>query len=51
MPEKTKLAMNAVPFAFVGMVSAMAGVNWIIGRRGKLQEHPEDAGEEGKNDE
>lgn len=41
MPERTKLAMNAVPFAFVGMASAMAGVNWVIGRRRKLQEEPE----------
>lgn len=41
VPNRTKLAMNAVPFAFVGMASAMAGVNWIIGRRMKLQREPE----------
>jgi len=38
MPERTKLAMNAVPFTFVGVAAAMAGVNWIIGRRMKLQQ-------------
>ena len=41
MPERTKLAMNAVPFTFVGVAAAMAGVNWVIGRRMKLEEEPE----------
>ena len=41
MPQRTKLAMNAVPFTFVGVAAAMAGLNWIIERRRKLQEHPE----------
>jgi formate dehydrogenase iron-sulfur subunit len=41
MPERTKLAMNAVPFTFVGVAAAMAGVNWVIGRRMKLQSEPE----------
>jgi len=30
-----------VPFTFVGVAAAMAGLNWIIERRRKLQEHPE----------
>jgi formate dehydrogenase iron-sulfur subunit len=38
MPETTAAAMNAVPFAFTGMLAAMAGLNWIIGRRMKLKE-------------
>jgi formate dehydrogenase iron-sulfur subunit len=37
LPETTALAMHAVPFAFTGVVAAMAGVNWIIGRRMKRQ--------------
>jgi formate dehydrogenase iron-sulfur subunit len=41
LPERTKLAMNAVPFTFVGVAAAMAGVNWVIGRRMKLQGDPE----------
>jgi formate dehydrogenase iron-sulfur subunit len=36
MPETTAIAMNAVPFAFVGMGGLMAGINWIIQRRNKL---------------
>ncbi|MCW5976508.1 MAG: 4Fe-4S dicluster domain-containing protein [Bryobacteraceae bacterium] len=43
MPNRTKLAMNAVPFAFVGMATTMAGINWIIGRRMKLEREPEQA--------
>ncbi len=49
VPETTAAAMNAVPFAFTGVLAAMAGVNWIIGRRmkvmeseGPLQGEPED---------
>jgi len=41
VPERTKLAMNAVPFAFVGMAATMAGVNWVIGRRQKLEQEGE----------
>jgi formate dehydrogenase iron-sulfur subunit len=41
MPERTKLAMNIVPFTFVGVAATMAGVNWIIGRRMKLEREPE----------
>lgn len=48
VPERTKLAMNAVPFAFLGVVSTMAAVNWIINRRMKLEREPErDSPEEG----
>ena len=43
IPERTKLAMNAVPFAFLGMASCMAGINWMIGRRMKLEREPESA--------
>ena len=52
VPDRTKIAMNAVPFAFVGVAATMAGVNWIIGRRMKLEQEPEIAGgveEEHKN--
>jgi len=33
VPERTTLAMSAVPFAFTGVVAVMAGVNWLIERR------------------
>ena len=33
LPSTTALAMEAVPFAFCGVLTLMAGVNWIIGRR------------------
>jgi formate dehydrogenase iron-sulfur subunit len=33
LPDETAPAMNAVPFAFVGMGGAMLGLNWIIRRR------------------
>lgn len=36
LPEKTKTAMESVPFAFVGMGGAMLGLNWIIQRRMRL---------------
>jgi len=38
IPDTTKVAMNAVPFAFIGMGGLMAGLNWIIGRRQKNME-------------
>lgn len=41
VPARTKLAMNAVPFAFLGVVSTMAAVNWVINRRMKLEREPE----------
>ena len=37
LPEKTKLAMHAVPFVFTGVVAGMAGLRWIIERRIKLE--------------
>ncbi len=36
IPERTKIAMNAVPFAFIGMGAAMGALNWVIGRRIKI---------------
>ncbi len=37
LPATTHVAMNAVPFAFTGMLALMGGVHWIIGRRMKRQ--------------
>ena len=37
LPETTATVMHAVPFAFTGVVGLMAGANWIINRRMKLQ--------------
>lgn len=37
LPETTQLAMHAVPFAFTGVVAAMAGLGWIIRRRMKIE--------------
>jgi len=49
LPKTTATAMKSVPFAFVGMGSAMLGLNWIIQRRMKLQnpdsEHEEQVDE------
>lgn len=36
LPQTTAKAMNAVPFAFVGMGGLMYGLNWIIRRRMEL---------------
>jgi formate dehydrogenase iron-sulfur subunit len=33
LPEATATAMDAVPFAFTGVLAAMAGLSWIIDRR------------------
>jgi formate dehydrogenase iron-sulfur subunit len=49
VPETTAAAMNAVPFAFTGVLAAMAGLNWIIGRRRKLSEGEEPAQGEAEN--
>jgi formate dehydrogenase iron-sulfur subunit len=38
LPMRTELAMTAVPFVFVGVGGAMAGLKWIIDRRIKLQQ-------------
>lgn len=45
LPKTTSVAMNSVPFAFVGMGAAMLGLNWIIQRRNKL------SGEKDKDEE
>jgi formate dehydrogenase iron-sulfur subunit len=36
MPERTRYAMDAVPFAFVGMGLLMGGLWWVIGRRNEM---------------
>jgi len=41
LPRRTAAAMNAVPFAFSGMLVLMAGMSWIIGRRMKNQNGPD----------
>jgi formate dehydrogenase iron-sulfur subunit len=33
LPETTATAMDTVPFAFTGVLAAMAGLSWIIDRR------------------
>ncbi len=49
LPKETAAAMDAVPYAFVGMGGLMLGLNWIIRRRMKLSE---DGGKnEGPSDE
>jgi formate dehydrogenase iron-sulfur subunit len=48
LPQTTRVAMESVPFAFVGMGAAMTGLYWIIQRRMKLQEvHGEEETEPG----
>jgi hypothetical protein len=34
--------MHAVPFAFTGVVAAMAGLNWIVNRRIERQSEGSD---------
>jgi len=43
LPERTRTAMQAVPFAFTGVVAAMAGIRWVISRR--MQRQAEDGDE------
>ena len=38
LPDRTVAAMHAVPYAFVGMGSLMAGIGWVIRRRMKNEE-------------
>lgn len=38
IPADTAPAMHAVPFVFTGVLATMAGLNWIIKRRMKLQQ-------------
>lgn len=40
LPDRTKNAMHAVPYAFVGMGAVMTGLSWIIGRRMQNQDTP-----------
>ena len=40
VPARTSTAMHAVPFAFIGMGSLMAGLQWIIGRRNENKQPP-----------
>jgi formate dehydrogenase iron-sulfur subunit len=42
LPAKTAEAMEAVPFAFCGVLAFMGGVNWIIERRLKRQKEASD---------
>lgn len=42
LPEATALAMHAVPGVFTGVLAAMAGLNWIIQRRIKIQSEGSD---------
>lgn len=37
LPNRTRPAMEAVPYTFAGMGMAMAGISWLIRRRMKLQ--------------
>ena len=37
LPETTAVAMEAVPFAFTGVMACMAGMSWIIERRMKIE--------------
>ncbi len=46
--QTTRVAMGAVPFTFVGVGAAMAGLYWIIGRRMKLQAEPAEKKSENK---
>ncbi|HEB84172.1 MAG TPA: 4Fe-4S dicluster domain-containing protein [Bacteroidetes bacterium] len=55
MPKTTAPAMTAVPFAFIGMGGAMAGLHWIIRRRmermGGGQPESDGLKDDGKQDE
>ena len=41
LPNKTAKAMDAVPYAFCGVLALMGGLNWVIKRRNKLMEEKE----------
>lgn len=47
LPQHTRPAMEAVPYTFVGMGMAVAGIRWVIARRMKLagMDSPEGASE------
>jgi formate dehydrogenase iron-sulfur subunit len=43
LPATTKVAMEAVPFAFTGVITCLAGISWIIDRRmNKDKEGPDE---------
>lgn len=42
LPSKTHVAMAAVPYTFCGVLAFMGGVNWVIGRRMKLEKEKPD---------
>ncbi len=42
LPATTKPAMEAVPFVFTGVLTAMAGISWVIDRRIKLEKENSD---------
>ncbi len=46
LPERTSVAMDAVPFTFGGVLAGLACLNWIIRRRIKLREIPEESDRE-----
>jgi formate dehydrogenase iron-sulfur subunit len=46
LPETTAVAMDSVPFAFVGMGVAMLGLNWIIQRRNKIRSEKDEGDHE-----
>ncbi len=50
LPDATRPAMEAVPFAFVGMGMAMTGLYWIIRRRMKLETEQVEKDAESKPD-
>jgi formate dehydrogenase iron-sulfur subunit len=43
LPDRTVLAMSAVPPTFVGVGALMGGLRWIIGRRIKLAKEQQGA--------
>jgi formate dehydrogenase iron-sulfur subunit len=45
LPATTRVAMEAVPYTFLGVSATMTGLCWIIGRRMKLQGKRADEGE------
>ncbi len=42
LPDRTAVAMEAVPFVFCGVLAFMGGVNWVIERRMKLEKEKRD---------
>ena len=44
LPDTTSLAMNSVPFVFLGMGTVVTGLHWIIKRRQKLMDENKNGG-------